>query len=42
MNLIEYIDQDIDRAFIDSTIGNASFRTPQDAKDLGERAPQAG
>ena len=32
-NLIQYIDIDIDSAFIKSCIENASFNTPQDAKD---------
>jgi phosphomannomutase len=32
-SLIEYIDKDVDAAFIDSTVNNASFNTPQDAKD---------
>ena len=32
-NLIEYIDKDIDEAFIDSSIENASFNTPTAAKD---------
>lgn len=31
--LIEMIDRDIDEAFIQSTIANASFKTPQQAKD---------
>lgn len=31
--LIEMIDRDIDEAFIQSTIANASFNTPQQAKD---------
>ncbi len=31
--LIEYIDREIDEAFIDSSIQNASFNTPQSAKD---------
>jgi phosphoglucomutase len=32
-DLIEYIDKDIDQAFINSTIENASFNTPTEAKD---------
>lgn len=32
-SLIEYIDKDIDEAFITSTIENASFNTPKAAKD---------
>ena len=32
-DLIEYIDQEIDQAFIKSTIENASFNTPAEAKD---------
>lgn len=32
-NLIEYIDTKIDEAFVKSTIENASFDTPADAKD---------
>ncbi|GIZ09441.1 phospho-sugar mutase [Flavobacterium sp. UMI-01] len=32
-NLIHYIDKDIDQAFIDSTVANASFDTPTVAKD---------
>ena len=32
-NLIEYIDKDIDEAFVKSTVKNASFNTPQEAKD---------
>ena len=32
-NLIQYIDTEIDDAFIKSSIENASFNTPQDAKD---------
>ena len=32
-NLIEYIDKDIDEAFINSSIENASFNTPTAAKD---------
>ena len=32
-NLIEYIDKDVDDAFINSTIENASFNTPAEAKD---------
>ncbi|HEY6142981.1 MAG TPA: phospho-sugar mutase [Flavobacterium sp.] len=32
-NLIQYIDTEIDQAFIKSTIENASFGTPQEAKD---------
>ena len=32
-NLIHYIDTEIDDAFIKSSIENASFNTPQDAKD---------
>lgn len=32
-NLIEYIDQEIDQAFWQSTLENASFNTPQAAKD---------
>ena len=32
-NLIHYIDKEIDEAFIKSTIENASFNTPQKAKD---------
>ena len=32
-SLIEYIDKDIDEAFWKSTIENASFNTPQNAKD---------
>ena len=31
-DLIEYIDTEVDNAFIDSTIKNASFNTPQEAK----------
>ena len=32
-NLIEYIDKEVDDAFINSTIENASFDTPAEAKD---------
>ena len=32
-NLIEYIDAEIDEAFINSTIENASFNTPKEAKE---------
>ncbi|HJR99888.1 MAG TPA: phospho-sugar mutase [Flavobacterium sp.] len=32
-DLIEYIDKDVDQAFIESTIENASFDTPTEAKD---------
>ena len=32
-DLIQYIDEEIDQAFIKSTIENASFETPQQAKD---------
>ena len=32
-NLIEYIDKDIDEAFVNSTVENASFNTSQNAKD---------
>ncbi|WP_278035205.1 phospho-sugar mutase [Flavobacterium nitratireducens] len=32
-NLIEYIDKDVDQAFIKSTVENASFNTPAEAKD---------
>ncbi|MFL9830936.1 phospho-sugar mutase [Flavobacterium sp. ARAG 55.4] len=32
-NLIEYIDKEVDQAFIQSTIENASFDTPAEAKD---------
>ena len=32
-SLIHYIDKDIDQAFIDSTVENASFNTPAAAKD---------
>ena len=32
-NLIEYIDKEVDDAFINSTIKNASFDTPSEAKD---------
>ena len=32
-NLIEYIDKEVDDAFINSTIENASFDTPNEAKD---------
>lgn len=32
-DLIEYIDKDVDQAFISSTIENASFNTPAEAKD---------
>ncbi|MCG9791126.1 phospho-sugar mutase [Flavobacterium algicola] len=32
-SLIHYIDKDIDKAFIDSTVENASFDTPAAAKD---------
>lgn len=32
-NLIEYIDTEIDKAFVASSVENASFNTPQDAKD---------
>ncbi|SEQ06331.1 phospho-sugar mutase [Flavobacterium urocaniciphilum] len=32
-NLIEYIDTEIDEAFIKSTIENASFNTPKEAKE---------
>jgi len=31
--LIEYIDKEIDEAFVNSTVENASFNTPQSAKD---------
>ncbi|MDI1256766.1 MAG: phospho-sugar mutase [Flavobacterium sp.] len=31
--LIEYIDKEIDDAFVKSSVENASFNTPQDAKD---------
>ena len=33
VNLIELIDSEIDQAFINSTIENASFNTPKDAKE---------
>lgn len=32
-SLIEYIDEDIDKAFIRSSLQNATFNTPQEAKD---------
>ncbi|MEY2868214.1 MAG: hypothetical protein RIR01_638, partial [Bacteroidota bacterium] len=32
-DLIQYIDKDVDEAFIKSTVENASFNTPQEAKD---------
>ncbi|CAM3756237.1 phospho-sugar mutase [Flavobacterium gelidilacus] len=32
-NLIEYIDKDVDEAFVNSTVENASFNTPQASKD---------
>jgi phosphoglucomutase len=32
-NLIEYINQEVDYAFVNSTVENASFNTPQNAKD---------
>ena len=32
-NLIEYINQEVDDAFVNSTVENASFNTPQNAKD---------
>jgi len=32
-DLIQYIDKDVDQAFIKSTVENASFNTPQEAKD---------
>ncbi|MFC4740599.1 phospho-sugar mutase [Flavobacterium ponti] len=32
-SLIKYIDKEIDEAFVNSTIENASFNTPQSAKD---------
>lgn len=32
-DLIEYIDEEVDQAFIKSTIENASFNTPAEAKD---------
>ena len=32
-SLIEYIDAEIDEAFVNSTVENASFNTPQNAKD---------
>lgn len=32
-NLIEYINQEVDDAFVNSTVENASFNTPQSAKD---------
>jgi len=32
-SLIEYIDKEIDEAFVNSTVENASFNTPQSAKD---------
>ena len=32
-DLIEYIDKDVDQAFIKSTVENASFDTPAEAKD---------
>jgi len=32
-SLIEYIDKEIDEAFVNSTVENASFNTPQNAKD---------
>ena len=33
VNLIEYINQEVDDAFVNSTVENASFNTPQNAKD---------
>lgn len=32
-SLIHYIDKELDKAFIDSTVENASFKTPAEAKD---------
>ncbi|WP_417355613.1 phospho-sugar mutase [Flavobacterium sp.] len=32
-NLIEYIDNDIDKAFLGASLGAATFNTPQEAKD---------
>lgn len=32
-NLIQYIDSEIDQAFVESSVSNASFNTPQKAKD---------
>lgn len=32
-NLIEYIDSEIDEAFVNSTVENASFNTPKEAKE---------
>ena len=32
-SLIEYVDKEIDDAFVNSTVENASFNTPQNAKD---------
>jgi phosphoglucomutase len=32
-SLIEYIDEDLDKAFIRSSLQNATFNTPQEAKD---------
>ena len=32
-NLIEYVDNEVDEAFFNSTVENASFNTPQAAKD---------
>jgi phosphomannomutase len=32
-SLIEYVDKEIDEAFVNSTVENASFNTPQSAKD---------
>lgn len=32
-SLIEYIDKEVDEAFVNSTVENASFNTPQTAKD---------
>lgn len=32
-SLIEYVDKEIDEAFVNSTVENASFDTPQNAKD---------
>lgn len=32
-SLIEYIDKEVDEAFVNSTVENASFNTPQSAKD---------
>lgn len=32
-SLIEYVDKEIDDAFVNSTVENASFNTPQSAKD---------